>query len=245
MKSALICLLLATGLAGCGGGEPGLDAPVALARATPSALANTGPSAAAASTLDLNLLLNWAESSYPQFFPGRKTTLSSAPYEYRYYAETGNYVGVAGDDVYILGPVSNQLLQRVGNREDFRCQVLPASCLPTLYARAGWSARLSSLQHGVSGTVTIVDARTLRLSGFNYDGGGPRVYAYLGTGNNNAAFSAGPPIGALLQRRPYVNETLDLQLPEGQSLDNYSAISIWCVEFRVNFGSGLFVAPGQ
>jgi hypothetical protein len=99
------------------------------------------------------------------------------------------------------------------------------------------------LQHGVRGTVTIVDDRTIRLSNFYYDGGGPRVYVYLGAENSNAAFTSGRVIGPLLQRRLYVNETLELQLPEGQTLDGFKAVSIWCDEFRVNFGSGSFIAP--
>lgn len=242
-------------LSACGGSEPAAPTEATTAAATAAVQAaqtstpiSTQAQATAASpiaALDVTLLLDWAEREYPQYFPGHQDNLQASPYVYRYYPSTRNYVGVAGDDVYILGPLSNNLLTRVGSREDFRCRVQPSDCAPPGYARAGWVATLSMLQHGVSGKVTIVDARTLRLTEFNYDAGGPQVYAYLGSDNSNAAFFAGRIIGPRLNRGSpaYVNATLELQLPEGQTLDGYNALSIWCVEFRANFGSGAFKAP--
>ncbi len=119
----------------------------------------------------------------------------------------------------------------------------PAWAAP--YPRAGWFAQLSMLQHGVSGTVTIVDERTLRLDAFHYDGGGPAVYVYLAGQDANAAFAAGRAVGNRLNRPgvPYANSSVLVQLPEGQTLDGFNAVSIWCAEFRANFGSGAFVKP--
>jgi len=61
---------------------------------------------AAPQTPTASELMDWAERSYPQFFPGTQTNRSLAPYVYRHYPATGNYVGVAGTAVYILGPVA-------------------------------------------------------------------------------------------------------------------------------------------
>lgn len=242
--------LFALLLSACGGGEPAAptEAAAAATTAAQATQASTQLRATAAhpqTPLDVTRLLDWAEREYPQYFPGHQDNLQATPYLYRYYPGTGNYVGVAGDDVYIFGPLSNHLLQRVGSREDFRCRVQPADCAPPGYARAGWVATLSRLQHGVSGKVTIVDERTLRLTEFNYDAGGPQVYAYLGSEDSNAAFFAGKIIGPRLNRGSpaYVNVTLELRLPEGQTLDGYNALSIWCVQFGANFGSGTFKAP--
>lgn len=112
------------------------------------------------------------------------------------------------------------------------------------YPRAGWSTSLSTLAHGVSGTATIIDAQTIVLSNFNYDGGGPRVYAYLGITNTNSAFENGLPIGPFLTRsgQPYISDTITLTLTTSQTLDDFSALSIWCADFKVNFGSGTFTA---
>ena len=232
--------LVALQLTGCGGADPAEPA------APQAAYAKAQATVAAPTTiLDVTLLLDWAEREYPQYFPSHQTNLQSAPYTYRYYPETGNYVGVAGQDVFVLGPLSDNVITRVGSREDYRCRVTPSDCPAPGYARAGWVANLSTLQHGVSGKVTIVDARTVRLTEFNYDGGGPQVYAYLGADNSDAAFQAGRVIGPQLNRAgpAYVNATLELQLPPGQTLDEFAAVSIWCAEFRVNFGSGGFKAP--
>ncbi|MBI5258547.1 MAG: hypothetical protein HY855_18720 [Burkholderiales bacterium] len=68
-------------------------------------------------------LLDWAERTYPNLFPGHSATQWLAPYQYRYYPATGNYVGVDGSDVYVLGPLSQNTIQRVGSVEEFRCAV--------------------------------------------------------------------------------------------------------------------------
>ena len=56
-------------------------------------------------------LLNFGERSYPQYFPDRPPTQTSAPFDYRYYATTGVYLGVVvhggstyvKNGVYVLG----------------------------------------------------------------------------------------------------------------------------------------------
>lgn len=75
-------------------------------------------------------LMDWAERTYPQHFPGPQTNQSLTPYVYRHYPGTGNYVGVAGQAVYILGPVAGGGADPmpVGVLSDFACQVHPASC---------------------------------------------------------------------------------------------------------------------
>jgi hypothetical protein len=58
------------------------------------------------------LLLNTGESAYHSLFPVHKTTLTSGPFAYRYYPESGMYLGVvilpgsayALNGVYLVGP---------------------------------------------------------------------------------------------------------------------------------------------
>jgi len=119
----------------------------------------------------------------------------------------------------------------------------PGDSDPTPQDRTGWRATLSTLAHRVSGTVTIVDEDTLRIDDFHYDGGGIGVYVYLGTSDSNAAFTAGLPVGPDLFGTAYDGEMLELDLPPGESFENYAAVSIWCVDARVNFGSGTFEEP--
>lgn len=111
------------------------------------------------------------------------------------------------------------------------------------YDRAGWYADLSTLAHGVSGRVTIVDADTFRIDNFHYDGGGISVYAYLGAANTNPAFASGLQAGPQLLGTPFNGGSLVVDLPPGQTLDGYNAVSIWCVVALSSFGSGSFGPP--
>jgi hypothetical protein len=112
------------------------------------------------------------------------------------------------------------------------------------YARAGWRAELSTRFHAVEGTVTIVDERTLQVDHFTYDGPAPAVYFYLGAEDTNIAFTNGLSVPPQLIR-DYNDESLTLTLPAGETLDGYNAVSVWCADVRVNFGSGTFFPPGD
>jgi uncharacterized protein (DUF1800 family) len=120
-------------LAGCGGGEGDSGSmawPAAFAQpetAQPmrqilaAASATAVPSAAPVPSIDE--LFNWAERAYTGFFPGPQANQFSAPYTYRFYPATGNYLGVADGRVYILGPVSGDVLGDVGALADFASRV--------------------------------------------------------------------------------------------------------------------------
>lgn len=61
----------------------------------------------------------------------------------------------------------------------------------TDYPRAGWETHLTPMGHGVNGTATILDERTIRLTHFSYDGAAPDMYVYLATNKTSAAFQNG------------------------------------------------------
>jgi hypothetical protein len=109
-----------------------------------------------------------------------------------------------------------------------------------VYERAGWQAPLSTLFHDVSGTVTIVDANTLLVGNFNYDGTAPAVYLYLAEENTNPSIQNGLATVYFPTGTVHTNETFYVDLPGTETLDGYNAVSVWCQEFHVNFGSGLF-----
>ncbi|HSW04727.1 S8 family peptidase [Aquabacterium sp.] len=56
---------------------------------------------AAAGLSDVDRVFNWAELTYPQYFAGPGTPGVWAPYTYRYYASSGNYLGTAGGRIYL------------------------------------------------------------------------------------------------------------------------------------------------
>lgn len=140
----LAALAAAAGLSGCGSGEPtdttaaatrtGLAQPLSQPSgggARPGIHASSASGVAATAEparYDARLLLDWAERTYPAWFPGPAPDQTWGPYTYRSYGSTGNAVGVAGNDVAVLGPVSGGLLLPVGTLADFECRVLPGRC---------------------------------------------------------------------------------------------------------------------
>lgn len=121
--------LAGTLLTACGGGADAEPPAQMLALSTAEPMkrilatgGGEGSAAAAASAPTAPTateLFDWAERNYAVYFPGHKSDLAFAPYVYRYYPETQNYVGVANGRVYILGPVSGGVLGDVGAVTDF------------------------------------------------------------------------------------------------------------------------------
>jgi len=129
----------------CIGGAIGVaarDQPDAQPRSGPLANVNR-LNAPASPAITIEQLMDWAERKYPDLFPGHSSTMMAAPYLYRYYPQTQNYIGVDGQDVYVLGPISGNSLLGVGSMSGFGCAVLPGDCqakAPKVFAGAGISA---------------------------------------------------------------------------------------------------------
>ena len=68
-------------------------------------------------------LLDWAQKTFNVHFGGDYLDGTYGPYVYRYYKQTGNYIGFNGNDIYLLGPVSDGELLYVGPIWAFKCQV--------------------------------------------------------------------------------------------------------------------------
>lgn len=107
------------------------------------ALLSAAPAAAQPRTPTPAELFDWAESAYAAYFPGRPATQRLEPYEYRYYPQTGNYVGVAGTGVYVLGPVAGSSVTPLylGELANYACLVHRYSCT----ASGGWPQRTVTL----------------------------------------------------------------------------------------------------
>lgn len=133
---AVSCLLLAA----CGGGLR--------EQAEPAQVRAGKPLVAAAPVLTATALMDWAEGPYAGFFPGHQADQAYGPYIYRYYPATGNYLGVAGSDIYVMLAGSGIPLY-VGQLDDFYCQVHPSYCL------SGTAATGAPI---AGATVTIKDA---------------------------------------------------------------------------------------
>lgn len=80
-------------------------------------------------------LLNWAEAQYGSFFPGPQADRFAEGYVFRFYPQTGNYLGVAGQGIYVLGPLAGSTTTPayLGELAAFACNVHPTSCAPGAY----------------------------------------------------------------------------------------------------------------
>jgi hypothetical protein len=108
--------------------------------------------------------------------------------------------------------------------------------------QVGDFAELMTRSHGVSGTLTVTDDRTLTLTNFNYDGRGRDVRVLLAKdGDYRNGILVGPQL--LRPDQPYVDEMLTITLPEGLSLSDFNSVSIWCVAVGSSFGDGMFHTP--
>ena len=89
-----------TGGGGGDGVSPGPDAPPG-AQDTPGAGLGIGPIAMLDAKVDQ--LYDWAEETYPQYFPTHQTSIKIEGYYARHYPTTKIYLGAKDNKVYLYG----------------------------------------------------------------------------------------------------------------------------------------------
>lgn len=105
-------------------------------------------------------------------------------------------------------------------------------------------------QHDVAGTIYVINENTIWVRGFSYDGTAPDAFFYGGSTDSPSSNGEIIPdeFGTTQKLGKYDNDNLILTLPVGKTINSYKWISIWCREFRVDFGHvdvpSTFVAPG-
>jgi len=94
-RKYFVAMAVATLIAGCGGGDESASITPQNAAAALRAQGSQGAIKLAATTADsADQLLDYAESHLPNFFPSHQPTQAFAPFKFRYYPETGIYLGV-------------------------------------------------------------------------------------------------------------------------------------------------------
>jgi len=110
--------------------------------------------------------------------------------------------------------------------------------------------------HGISGKVFVKDEKTLIIKGFSYDGTAPDAFFWAGKSDKpdtvdpaDAEIITFPSDGKSysykdqnvpILNRAFKNEDIELTLPGDLKLKEIKWLSVWCREFKVNFGDLFF-----
>ncbi|HSW08300.1 MAG TPA: hypothetical protein VLK61_27295 [Aquabacterium sp.] len=190
MKTTLtqltLAVLLALGLSACGGGSETMAADAASTLAAGAGTgASTGPRAKALSaalaapaaataavdaTEAARQLMDFAEVTFPGYFPPHPATLSAEPFSFRYYPDTGAYLGVvtaAGtpyvhNGIYVMGGPFGAAPVLVGQVTDFITPVanyslaLSADRTPVQQGSTATLKATLTRQNGFTGPVQLV-----------------------------------------------------------------------------------------
>ncbi|OTF71977.1 Skeletor, isoforms D/E-like protein [Euroglyphus maynei] len=98
---------------------------------------------------------------------------------------------------------------------------------------------LTTLAHGVrSDPITIVDAQTILIPNFWYDGLGPAAYWWATRGQRQSpqGLRLKDEKGSVRPLRAYHGETVMLMLPDTKTVYDFDWLGIWCEEFQLDFG---------
>ncbi|CAB3361583.1 Hypothetical predicted protein [Cloeon dipterum] len=89
-----------------------------------------------------------------------------------------------------------------------------------------------------SGNISILDAKTFYIPNLHYDGAGPDAYFWVGNGSEPNEFGIKVPNerGSLEPLRGYQGEDIEIQLPNNLTVYNIDWLSMWCVQYKHNFG---------
>lgn len=95
------------------------------------------------------------------------------------------------------------------------------------------------LAHGLrSSNISVLDAKTFYIPNLHYDGAGPDAYFWVGNGSGPNIMGVKVPneLGSYEVLRGYQGEDIEIQLPGNLTVYDIDWLSVWCVEYRHNFG---------
>lgn len=148
--------------------------------------------------------------------------------------------GCSSDNDSVMQPTntSQSNPQQEENDDD---TAIEYTCGNSDHPKVGQMAIFNTHHHQVAGQATIIDNCTIEVTSFSYDGEGPTVYFYGGLEGDYSDNGAGFILSMAINGRIYDNETYTITLTSASMLDEMDGISVWCSDFQVSFGDGLFM----
>jgi len=107
--------------------------------------------------------------------------------------------------------------------------------------KTGWTGTLSSLDGGLGGTVTVIDASTLRITNYALeDGQAPALYWW---GTASTKLSEGFRISNKQVKEAATSNVYNITLDAGKGLADFGTVGLWCEKFSANFGQATLAPP--
>ena len=123
----------------------------------------------------------------------------------------------------------------------------------TAYGEGVKAGDFTNYAHGIGGSVHIIDAKTLLIKGFTYDGAGPDAFFWAGTQGSPSGvgtilpypfegkfFSYEDQSAPILTGQFSGDTDIKLTLPDTLKSTDIKWLSVWCRAFSVNFGDLTF-----
>jgi hypothetical protein len=108
--------------------------------------------------------------------------------------------------------------------------------------KKGWTGKLSSLDAGLGGTVTVVEADQLLINDYKLeDAAAPALY-WWGTATSN--LGDGFRISNKQVDKAASSNTYTIDLDAGKTTADFSIVGLWCERFSANFGQAT-LAPAN
>jgi len=125
----------------------------------------------------------------------------------------------------------------------YECFDAPAAVAPVVERAPVSLGSLSTIQHDVEGEVFAINARTLEVRNFRYDGLGPAAFFWAGTGtpsSDGVKVREVPGCAGAALPAGDGTTTVRLELPADMDVTKIDYLSVWCETFRVDFGNVVF-----
>lgn len=196
--AAILAVLAGLLLSACGGGDlaqpvteksfasdaiawdsPAATAAVRRLALAASAAASPPPYGDALPNDAIEQLLNFGEASYAVYFPKHTETLTFQQYRYRYYADTGVYLGVADGSggtvaggVYVMGGAFGSSPSYVGALTSFITPYAVLHYQDVIFANSdlyGWyPIKLVLISGAISGEITFTAEKAINMTSFQF-----------------------------------------------------------------------------
>jgi hypothetical protein len=109
--------------------------------------------------------------------------------------------------------------------------------------KVGWSGKLSSLDGGLEGTISVLNSNTLMITDYKLeDASAPALYWW---GTTNDVLKDGFRISNAQVKEKASTNSLTIMLDAGKTPADFSTVGLWCERLNANFGQATLAATGN